>query len=75
MSQPPKSSLGMTIAGFHDLAAGRCDGLHPLLLAALRKSGSVSGPPAPSEFTDKNVVRVDFSVQRASGNRDRAGAQ
>ncbi|MHA7774248.1 hypothetical protein [Roseibium sp. M-1] len=75
MSQPPKPSVGTTIAGFHAMATSRGDGLHPQLLAALGKSGSVSGPPAPSECTDENVVTIDFAANQRSVKRDRAGGQ
>jgi len=63
MSHPPQTPIATTISGFHDLAAQRGDGLHPLLLQALAKSGSVSGPPVPSEKNDETVVRVDFTAR------------
>ncbi|WP_299811041.1 hypothetical protein [uncultured Roseibium sp.] len=45
---------------FHALAAARGDGLHPLLAKVLARSGSVSGPPPPSEQNDANIVRPQF---------------
>jgi hypothetical protein len=47
-------------ASFHAIAAERGDGMHPLLLQALAKSGFVSGPSAPSKQNDENVVRLVF---------------
>lgn len=58
----PNSSGGLP--GFHSLAAARGEGLHPLLAAALAKTGSVAGPPLPSEQSDDNVVRLDFGRGR-----------
>ncbi|POF34709.1 hypothetical protein CLV41_1011167 [Roseibium marinum] len=51
---------------FHALAATRGDGLHPLLAKVLARSGSVSGPPPPSEQTDANIVRPQFGAKMTS---------
>ncbi|MEM9633903.1 MAG: hypothetical protein AAGA50_21410 [Pseudomonadota bacterium] len=71
-SQDPDA--GTTMSSFHAMAAKRGDGLHPLLLQAFAKTGSVSGPPAPSEQTDDNVVVVDFqkAADGKAPKRDRA---
>lgn len=57
---------------FHAVAAERGDGMHPLLLEALSKSGSVSGPPAPSEQNNGNVVRLDFGATDKSPKNEAA---
>lgn len=66
MPKRPKDLIGETYSSFHDLAAKRGDGLHPLILQALSKSGNVAGPPRPSEQTDDMVVSVDFRLSRSS---------
>jgi len=53
------------LLAFQAIAAARGDGLHPLLAEALAKTGSVSGPPAASEQTDDNVVRLEFGSPAA----------
>ena len=72
MPKVPNSPKATTFAGFNDLASKRGDGLHPLLLAALTKYGSVSGPPPHSERTDENVISVDFTEQGVSATRSKA---
>jgi hypothetical protein len=72
MSNPPKFPVGPTVAAFHEIAARRGDGLHPLLLEALGRSGQVSGPPRPSEQSDENIIRLDFGDTRSGRTRPRA---
>jgi hypothetical protein len=60
MTKRPSFPESVSYASFHSIAAARGDGVHPLLLQALAKSGSVSGPPAPSEQNDENVVQLVF---------------
>lgn len=55
-----------SINSFHELAAQRGDGLHPLLREALAKTGSVSGPPAESEKSNANVIPVQFGKRSSS---------
>ncbi len=69
MPKRPKDLIGGTYSSFHDLAAQRGDGLHPLILQALSKSGSVSGPPRPSEQNDDMIVPVDFSRAKPSASK------
>ena len=66
MTRPLYPETGTTIASFHAMAAARGDGLHPRLLEVFQKTGPVSGPPAPSEQTDENVVSVDFGNRAGS---------
>lgn len=68
---PGAPDAGMT--GFHAIAAARGDGLHPLLAQALAKTGSVSGPPAPSLQSDDNVLRIDFGEAGQTGRKTIAG--
>lgn len=63
MPKVPNSPKATSFSSFNDLASQRGDGLHPLLLAALNKFGSVSGPPPQSEQTGDNVICVDFKEQ------------
>jgi|GEM_PF-2496387 len=74
MSSFFKAPDGACLNSFHGIAASRGDGLHPLLLEAISKSGSVSGPPAKSETTDDNVISVEFGSQvtAATDNREAA---
>jgi len=60
MSKFIMTPIGRSLNAFHNLAAQRGDGLHPALLEALSKSGSVSGPPAKRDQTADNVVRGSF---------------
>jgi hypothetical protein len=71
-SQDPVA--GTTLSSFHSMAAKRGDGLHPLLLQAIARTGSVSGPPALCEQSDDNVVVVDFqrSADSNAPKRDHA---
>ncbi|MET1413974.1 hypothetical protein ABVF61_17010 [Roseibium sp. HPY-6] len=64
-----------SINSFHELAAQRGDGLHPLLREALAKSGSVSGPPADSEKNNANVVPVQFGKLPSSRGDQREAAK
>lgn len=52
--------IGRSLNAFHNLAAQRGDGLHPALLEALSKSGSVSGPPAARDQNTDNVIKGRF---------------
>ena len=61
MPSLPRQPIATTFSGFHDIAASRGDGLHPLLLEALCKSGTVSGPPVSTQQNLNNVVHPDFS--------------
>ena len=70
MSRYPKNTSSAT---FSSLGASRGDGLHPLLLQALSKTGSVSGPPAPSLQSTDNIVR--FCQETANPDEDRAPLQ
>lgn len=72
MPNPSTPPTATTLSGFNEIAARRGDGLHPLLLAALTKFGSVSGPPPLSEQTGENVVKVDFAAEGASKTRSKA---
>ncbi|WP_299480423.1 hypothetical protein [uncultured Roseibium sp.] len=58
------ASKGVPASGsinlFQELAAQRGEGLHPFLLEALAKTGSVSGPLADSETNSANVIPVQF---------------
>ncbi|WP_420335877.1 hypothetical protein [Roseibium sp.] len=63
MSKFFMTPAGRSIYAFHDLAAQRGDGLHPALLEALSKSGSVSGPPARRDQNTDNVIRGSFGSQ------------
>ncbi|MEM5580951.1 MULTISPECIES: hypothetical protein [unclassified Roseibium] len=56
--------MGQDVSAFHEIAALRGDGLHPLLLQALGRTGQVSGPPKPSEQTGENVIRPDFAARQ-----------
>ncbi|CTQ52654.1 hypothetical protein LP7551_01174 [Roseibium album] len=58
MTKRPSFPESDSYASFHAIAAKRGDGMHPLLLQAFAKSGSVSGPPAPSKKNDENVVQL-----------------
>ena len=55
--------VGRSANAFHDLDAQRGDGLHPALLEALSKSGSVSGPPAKKDQGSDNVIRGSFGAK------------
>jgi len=72
MSKPPNSHIATTLSGFNRVAAERGEGLHPLLLAALTKFGSVSGPPPLSGQSDENVIRVDFSDNTTTRTHSKA---
>lgn len=63
MSKFILTPLGLSMNAFHTLAAERGDGLHPALLEALSKSGSVSGPPAEEDQTPNNVIRGSFGCK------------
>lgn len=65
-SGPP---AGGPITSFHDVAARRGDGLHPLLREALCKSGTVSGPPADSGVQDNKVVPLRTGQSASTGSR------
>lgn len=71
MSKPPDSTVAKTVTGFNDIAAQRGDGLHPLLLQALTRFGSVSGPPPKLAQNDDTVVHADFS--KTDTSRARSG--
>lgn len=61
MSRPPEKPLPSTLIAIHEAATARGDGMHPLLAAALAKSGSVSGPPTRLSEVPDNVIKVTFS--------------
>lgn len=69
MSKSLRPPVGASMNAFHEMAARRGDGLHPLLLEALAKSGPISGPPADTEKNDENVIRVQFGSAPASKRR------
>lgn len=60
MSKFILTPTGRSLNAFHNLAAQRGDGLHPALLEALAKSGSVSGPPAQRDQNADNVIKGSF---------------
>jgi hypothetical protein len=60
--RPPFPEIN-TYASFQAIAAKRGDGMHPLLLVALAKSGTVSGPPAASEQNNDNVVQLVIGLE------------
>ena len=62
MSKFILTPIGRSLNAFHNLAAQRGDGLHPALLEALSKSGSVSGPPAKRDQTADNVIKGSFGL-------------
>lgn len=66
MSKFILTPIGRSLNAFHNLAAQRGDGLHPALLDALSKSGSVSGPPAIRDQTADNIIKGDFASKRGT---------
>lgn len=72
MSSLPRQPIATTFSGFHDIAVSRGDGLHPLLLEALGKSGSVSGPPVSTQQNLDNVVHPDFSRRPKKTGKNRS---
>lgn len=66
---------GRSARAFHDLGVQRGDGLHPALLEALSKSGSVSGPPAKEDPNPDNVVRGSFSCKSGTSISAREGTK
>jgi hypothetical protein len=60
MTKRPSFPESVSFASFNAIAAEKGDGMHPLLLQALAKSGSVSGSPAASRQNDENVVQLVF---------------
>lgn len=71
MSKFFMTPIGCSLNAFHDLAAQRGDGLHPALLEALAKSGSVSGPPADRDQNADNVIKGRFGSGDDTGHSAR----
>ncbi len=71
MSKFFTTPIGRSANAFHDLAAQRGDGLHPALLEALSKSGSVSGPPAKKDQGADNVIRGSFGSKDGAAHIER----
>ncbi|MCX2723833.1 hypothetical protein [Roseibium salinum] len=74
MQKPSKPPVATTLAAFHELAARRGDGLHPRFLEALAKTGAASGPPAPSQQSNENIVRLEFVSKSRSGAKKQASS-
>lgn len=69
MSRNPETPLARNLLLFNEAAAARGDGLHPLLAAALAKTGPISGPPANPSETPENVIQVTFSDTAEGGQK------
>ncbi|MEP1574107.1 hypothetical protein [Roseibium album] len=75
MSRPINVTAGGSITAFHDIAALRGDGLHPKLLEALAKTGTVSGPRAENTTSDRNIIPVDFASRSSLPAPDRKASK